>query len=109
MAIAPITHGSRMDHFYAIDASNGYTYLGHCEQTAQEKGQINLIHYAVVSTGEILARSQMEGKEIGVVAAEMYLAAHSPTANVAVAAECRVAIHILDGIMKQVEQSAKAP
>ncbi|MBL8747387.1 MAG: hypothetical protein JNK58_13660 [Phycisphaerae bacterium] len=101
---APITHGSRMDHFYAVDTVNGYTYVGHCEQTAQTVGLLNLIHYGVFHTSEILAKQQVEGREFGVIATEMYLAAHSKTANVALAGESRVAIHILDGILRQVER-----
>jgi hypothetical protein len=105
---APITHGSRMDHFYAVDASNGFTYVGHCEQTAQTVGLLNLIHYGVFHTAEILGKQYADGKEFGVIVAEMYLASHSKTANVALSGECRVAIHILDGILRQVERETAA-
>lgn len=97
---APITHGSKMDHFYAVDASNGFTYLGHCEQTAQVPGLLNLIHYSVVHTSEILTKQLIEGKEFGLVASEMYLKSHAKQSNVCLSAENRVAIHILDDVMK---------
>lgn len=103
---APITHGSKMDHFYAVDASNGFTYLGHCEQTPQASGLLNLIHYSVVHTSEILTKQLMEGKEFGVVAAEMYLKSHAKQSNVSLASEGRIAIHILDGVMKDLQRGA---
>ncbi len=103
-----ITHGSRMDHFYAVDCSNGFTYVGHCEQTAQTTGLLNLIHYGVFHTSEVLAKQYAEGKEFGVIVTEMYLEAHSKTANVALSGECRVAIHILDLIMREMERRGSA-
>lgn len=104
MALAPITHGSRMDHFYAVDAINGVTYIGHCEQTAQAAGLLNLIHYCAVPTSGILNRQVAEGKEFGVIVTEIYLKAHSKTATISLSSECRVAIHILDETLKQIEK-----
>jgi hypothetical protein len=106
MAIAPITHGSRMDHFYAVDSINGVTYIGHCEQTAQTTGLLNLIHYCAVPTSGLLSRQASENKDFGIVAAEVYLRAHSKISTVALSGECRVAIHILDDVLKQVEKKA---
>lgn len=104
MALAPITHGSRMDHFYAVDAVNGVTYIGHCEQTAQTVGLLNLIHYCVVPTAGLLNRQATENKDFGVIAAEIYCKTHSKISTVALSGECRVAIHILDEVLKQVER-----
>lgn len=101
MPVAPITHGSRMDHFYAVDTTNGMTYIGHCEQTAQAVGQLNLVRYLVVRTVDLLAKQQQENKEFGVVATSLYLQAHSKASTIAISAEHRVAIHILDNILKE--------
>lgn len=108
MPAAPISHGSRMDHFYAVDAVNGVTYIGHCEQTAQTPGLLNLIHYCAVPTAAILTKQATEGKEFGVIVAEVYLSAHSKTSTIALSSDCRVAIHILDEVLKQVERQAAA-
>lgn len=101
MASAPITHGSRMDHFYAVDCTSGVTYIGHCEQTAQTAGQINLVRYCVVPTAALIQRQQAEGKEYGAVAIMAYQTAHSKATTVALSSEQRVAIHILDALLKE--------
>lgn len=101
MALAPITHGSRMDHFYAVDVTNGLTYIGHCEQTAQTPGQITLTRYVVVHTAEVIEKHRAEGKEYGAAAVAMYAQSHGKVATVALAAESRVAIHILDELARQ--------
>lgn len=101
MALAPITHGSRMDHFYAVDTTNGLTYIGHCEQTAQTVGQITLIRYCVVHTADLVEKHRSESKEYGAIATAIYNQAHGKMATVALSAESRVAIHILDEVLRQ--------
>jgi hypothetical protein len=109
MALAPITHGSRMDHFYAVDATNGLTYIGHCEQTAQTVGQITLIRYCVVHTADLVEKHRAEGKEFGVIANAAYTQAHGKMATVALTAECRVAIHILDEVLRSSTGTGASP
>lgn len=106
---APITHGSRMDHVYAIDGSNGYTYIGHCGQAIQPTGLLMLNHYSVFATGEIQAKSQIEGKSYSLVAAEMYLASDSSSVSVAISSDGRVGIHVLDEAVKQAERGGGRP
>lgn len=96
-----ITHGSRMDHFYAIDATNGFTYIGHCEQTISATGLLSLTHPTVAPTAELEARSRAENKEYGLVVIEAYERGHSKHSTIALGPECRAAIHMLDAVLRE--------
>ena len=103
-----ITHGSRMDHFYAVDATNGFTYVGHCEQTASATGLLNLIQPLVMPTADIDAKAKAEGKEFALVIVEAYERSHSRHATISLGPEARVAIHILDGLLRERQRAQQA-
>lgn len=106
---APITHGSRMDHFYAVDAVNGLTYVGHCEQTSTATGLLNLIHYGVVPTSAIFQKMKEKNQDYGTTVTEIYLHAHTKAATMSLTAEGRVAIHNLDSVLRQIEKQHAPP
>ncbi len=104
---APIMHGSRMDHFYAVDAANGLTYVGHTEQTSNVTGLLNLTQYCVIPTISIGERLRQDhSKDYGTVVTQLYFEGHSKTSAVALTGEGRIAIHNLESYFKELSKAA---
>ncbi len=106
---APIMHGSRMDHFYAVDAANGLTYVGHTEQTSNVTGLLNLTQYCVIPTVSIGERLRQDhSQDYGTVVTRLYFEGHSKTSAVALTGEGRIAIHNLESYYKEMSKPASA-
>lgn len=105
---APITHGSRIDHIYAIDAPNGLTYVGHCDQIPSATGLLNLTRYRVIAGSEIRERMKVQTKDYPTVVTEMYLEGHTKMATVVLTAEGRIAIHSLDEMLRHLSPAKQS-